>query len=82
MSALAGGMADDFKNILTVVLGACSLIDKDDPANAELMQYVALIRSSAERAAVLADSLAAAGNIQGSETANSTIGRIQPKVTS
>jgi nitrogen-specific signal transduction histidine kinase len=64
MSALAGVMADDFNNILTVVLGACSLIDMDDPANAELREYVALIRSSAERAAVLADSLAIAGKQQ------------------
>jgi nitrogen-specific signal transduction histidine kinase len=67
MAALAGGMADDFNNILTVVLGACSLIDMDDPANAQLLQYVALIRSSAERAAVLADSLATAGNMQAND---------------
>ncbi len=67
MAALAGGMADDFNNILTVVLGACSLIDMDDPANARLLQYVALIRSSAERAAVLADSLAAVGNMQAND---------------
>ncbi|MDD2733530.1 MAG: histidine kinase dimerization/phospho-acceptor domain-containing protein [Desulfuromonadaceae bacterium] len=55
--ALAEGMADDFNNILTTVMGVCSLIDKDDPGNKELIQYVSLIRTSAERAAVLSDRL-------------------------
>ena len=57
MAALAGSMADDFNNILTTVMGACSLIDKDDPANGELLQCVALIRASAEHAADLSDRL-------------------------
>lgn len=57
MNALAEGMADNFNNILTTVLGACSLIDKDDPANVELQHCVALIRDSAERAAALSDRL-------------------------
>jgi len=57
MVALAEGMADDFNNILTTVMGACSLIDKDDPENRELIQYVSLIRTSAERAAVLSERL-------------------------
>lgn len=82
MSALAGVMADDFNNILTVVLGACSLIDMDDPANADLQQYVALIRSSAERAALLADSLAAAGKTESSVTAHRSGKCMKSKVTS
>jgi nitrogen-specific signal transduction histidine kinase len=53
MAALAGGMVDDFNNILTTVMGACSLIDREDPANDELLQYVEVIRASAERAALL-----------------------------
>lgn len=57
LAALASGMADDFNNILTTVMGACSVIDKDDPANIELLQCVALIRVSAERAAALSDKL-------------------------
>lgn len=57
MAALAEGMADDFNNILTTVMGACSLIDRDDPDNRELLEYVALIRTSAERAADLSDRL-------------------------
>ena len=74
-------MADDFNNILTVVLGACSLIDMDDPANAELLKYVALIRSSAERAALLADSLAAAGKMPPAKAAQSAHARIKSKAT-
>ena len=57
LAALAGGMADDFNNILTTVMGACSLIDKHDPGNGELLQCVALIRASAEHAAALSDRL-------------------------
>ncbi|MDD2309860.1 MAG: hypothetical protein PHH91_09795 [Desulfuromonadaceae bacterium] len=60
IAVLAEGIADNFNNILTTVLGACSLIDKDDPANGELQQCVALIRGSAERAAALTDRLASA----------------------
>ena len=57
VSSLASGIADDFNNILTTVMGACTLIDKDDPANGELRQYVTLIRTSAERAAFLSNQL-------------------------
>jgi len=64
MAALASGMADDFNNILTTVMGACSLIDRDDPANSELLQYVALIRASAEHAADLSDRLMHAGSLR------------------
>ena len=67
MAALASGMADDFNNILTTVMGACSLIDKDVPANGELLQCVALIRASAEHAADLSDRLMHVGTL-GHET--------------
>lgn len=84
MAALAGRMADDFNNILTTVMGACSLIDKDDPANGELLQCVALIRASAEHAADLSDRLMhvgtleeenihAAGHPQGSGSAGTSV---------
>ena len=63
MSALAGGIADDFNNILTTLMGACSLIDRNDPANGELLQYVALIRASAEHAADLSDRLMHVGTL-------------------
>jgi nitrogen-specific signal transduction histidine kinase len=64
MAVLARGMADNFNNILTTVLGACSLIDMDDPANSELLRYVALIRASAERAAVLSERLLCASVLE------------------
>jgi nitrogen-specific signal transduction histidine kinase len=70
LAALAEGMADNFNNILMTVMGACSLIDRDDPANSELLQYVALIRASAERAAALSDRLMRAG-LSEQENANS-----------
>lgn len=57
MEALASGMADDFNNILTTVMGACSLIDKSDPNSSELRQCVDIIRTSAERAALLSEKL-------------------------
>lgn len=64
MAVLASGMADDFNNILTTVMGACTLIDRDDPANGELLQYVSLIRRSAERAADLSGRLMRASTLE------------------
>ena len=61
IAALAGGMADDFNNILTTVMGACSLIDRDDPNNSELLHCVELIRTSAEHATLLSRRLMCAG---------------------
>ncbi len=55
---LANGIVDDFNNILTTVMGACSLIDKEAAGSTELLQYVNIIRASAERAASLSDKLA------------------------
>ena len=63
MAALADGMADDFNNILTTVMGACSLIDRDDSANVELLQCVELIRVSAEHATLLSRRLMRAGTM-------------------
>lgn len=62
MAALAGGLADDFNNILTTVMGACSLIDRDDLTDAELHKCVELIRVSAEHAAVLSSDLMLVAN--------------------
>lgn len=62
MANLASGMADDFNNILTTVMGACSLIDREEHPSDELLQCVALIRTSAERAATLSDKLMRASN--------------------
>lgn len=59
---LAEGIADDFNNILTAVMGACTIIDKAEPDNGELRHCVELIRTSAERAADLSDKLKHAGD--------------------
>lgn len=55
LEVLAGEMSDDFKNILTVILGACTLIDMNAAAGSELLKCVSLIRASAEHAAALSD---------------------------
>lgn len=54
---LAVGTADDFNNILTTIMGACSLIDRENLSQAELVKCVALILASAERAARLSNTL-------------------------
>lgn len=54
---LAAGTADDFNNILTTIMGACSLIDRENLSQAELVKCVALILASAERAAHLSNTL-------------------------
>jgi PAS domain S-box-containing protein len=59
IGALAGGVAHDFNNILTVIIGACSLLDVnsfEDPDHAAL---IAQISKSAGRAAKLTRSLLA-----------------------
>jgi PAS domain S-box-containing protein len=59
IGALAGGVAHDFNNILTVIIGACSLLDVsplDDPEQAAL---ISRISSSADRASKLTKSLLA-----------------------
>ena len=57
IAALAAGIADDFNNILTTIMGACSLINKHNLTNDELLKCVALILASAERATVLSSTL-------------------------
>jgi len=57
MAVLADSLADDFNNILTVILGACSLIDCDSKSPPELSMCVSLIRTSAEHAASLSNRL-------------------------
>ncbi|MDD2898924.1 MAG: histidine kinase dimerization/phospho-acceptor domain-containing protein [Desulfuromonadaceae bacterium] len=76
MAELASGMADDFNNILTTVMGACSLIDKDEATNSELLHYVSLIRKSAERAASLSDKLMRVSNSP--DQLHGNAGKIQP----
>lgn len=64
MASLAGELSDDFNNILTVVLGASSLIDSNSNADPELLRCVSLIRTSAEHAADLSSQLSLACSVQ------------------
>ena len=80
VASLASGMANDFNNILTTVMGACSLIDKDDPDNRDLHQCVELIRASAEHAAALSASLMLAGTVD-KEVGNSEYRRLNSAST-
>ncbi len=56
---LAGGVAHDFNNILTAVLGDAFILEAKLDANSPFRRYVDDIRSSAERAAALTQSLLA-----------------------
>lgn len=50
---LAGGVAHDFNNILTAILGFTYLVSKEIPEDAPSAQYVGQIKGAAERAAEL-----------------------------
>jgi signal transduction histidine kinase len=57
VGALAGGVADDFNNILTVIIGACTLLEMNAAGHPEQMTVISRIRSYAERAAQLTQDL-------------------------
>lgn len=57
INTLASELSDDFNNILTVILGACSLVDSDSSTGPELLKCVYLIRTAAEHAATLSNRL-------------------------
>jgi PAS domain S-box-containing protein len=57
MGALVGGVAHDFNNILTTVMGYCSLILMKTGAGAEFSGYVKRIMDAADRATLLTQSL-------------------------
>lgn len=57
IGTLAVGVANDFNNILTVIIGACSLLEMNAADNPEQMESVNRIRSYAERAAQITRNL-------------------------
>jgi PAS domain S-box-containing protein len=59
IGTLAGGVAHDFNNILTVIIGACTLLEMEVANDPEQLNLVTQISSSAERAAKLTQSLLA-----------------------
>jgi signal transduction histidine kinase/ActR/RegA family two-component response regulator len=56
---LAGGVAHDFNNMLTAILGYASMIQEDAPAKSVIHQQASQIRSAAESAATLTQKLLA-----------------------
>lgn len=59
IGTLAGGVAHDFNNILTVIVGACTLLKMEVVDHPEQLKLVDQIGGSAERAARLTQSLLA-----------------------
>lgn len=59
VGTLAGGVAHDFNNILTVIMGAGAMLQMKLADNAELGQFVRLILNSSDRAAQLTQNLLA-----------------------
>ena len=57
IGALAGSVANDFANILTVIIGACSLLEMNSGECPEQTLYVSRIRAYAERAAQINQNL-------------------------
>mgnify|MGYP002629363512 CR=1 FL=1 len=56
---LAGGVAHDFNNMLTAILGYASLIQEDAPVGSALRDQAGQIRQAADNAAVLTQKLLA-----------------------
>ncbi len=80
IGTLAGGVAHDFNNILSIIIGACTLLEQKVGDKSEQMTLVSLISSSAERAAKLTHSLLAFSRKQNmrllSEDMNSVVQRV------
>ncbi|TGL58405.1 hybrid sensor histidine kinase/response regulator [Leptospira sarikeiensis] len=53
IGSLAGGVAHDFNNILTVILGFTTLLEKNSGQPEKIQQYTGIIRKTAERGASL-----------------------------
>jgi len=56
---MAGGMAHDFNNILTTIIGFSELISECAPGDSEIAEYIGEIRSSSRRATALTSQLLA-----------------------
>ncbi|EQA38081.1 PAS domain S-box protein [Leptospira inadai serovar Lyme str. 10] len=57
IGSLAGGVAHDFNNILTVIMGFSSLLEQNKSEPQKIMQSVQVIRNAAERGASLVKQL-------------------------
>lgn len=61
ISAVAGGVAHNFNNILTVIMGACTLLKLKGKSNPELEPFIRQIMDTSERAAQLTHNLLVCG---------------------
>ena len=57
LGRLAGGVAHDFNNVLTAILGAADLMDEDLPEGSPVREDLEMVRAAAERAASLTGQL-------------------------
>lgn len=64
IGTMAGGVAHDFNNILTVIMGACTLLKIKTKSDPELEPFVRQIMNSSERAAQLTQNLLVFGRRQ------------------
>ena len=70
IAKLAGGIAHQFNNELSVIVGTIDMLELDVPKDANTSQYIASIRKSAERMELLTTQLLAyarKGNYEGSD---------------
>lgn len=61
LGRLAGGVAHDFNNMLTVILGFCDVALAELPADHRVREYLEVIKDSGEKAAQLTQQLLAFG---------------------
>ena len=76
IGALAGGVAHDFNNILTVIIGAITLLKMDSVDIPEQKRLISQISSSAERACKLTQSLLAFSRRQSINKQSENLGDI------
>ena len=64
IGTLAGGVAHNFNNILTIIIGATAMLEKNSADNPEQREVISMIKASADRAAKLTESLLAFSRTQ------------------
>lgn len=78
---LAGGVAHDFNNILTTIVGASHLAALDAPEGSELAEEIRQIDVAARRAQLLVRELLAFARREPTRTANVDLGGVVDEVT-
>ena len=73
---LAGGVAHDFNNILTTILGYCEILQETLPADSKEREYVGIIQGAGDRAATLTRQLLAFSRKQALEKKIISLNRV------